>query len=107
MLAFIAWAVLGVFFIVFGIRVMKSKRAKPFGFWANAEVPVVTDVQAYNRALGKLWCIYGGVLVLLGVPLLDGQNSPFVFISIVGTMLATIVVMVVYTIKIEEKYKEK
>lgn len=34
-----------------------AKSAKPFGFWANAEVAEIKDVKGYNRALGKLWCI--------------------------------------------------
>jgi len=36
-----------------GIYDMKSKKTKPFGFWANAEVKMIEDVKGYNRALGK------------------------------------------------------
>ena len=51
--AFIIWAIVGVLFIIMGIYDMKSKKTKPFGFWANAEVKPIEDVKGYNRALGK------------------------------------------------------
>lgn len=38
---------------------MNSKKAKPFGFWANAEIGPIEDVKAYNHALGRFWCVYG------------------------------------------------
>ena len=61
---FIIWTIVGVVFIVMGIYDMNSKKAKPFGFWANAEVGPIEDVKAYNRALGRLWCVYGVLFVL-------------------------------------------
>ena len=48
-----------------GIYDFNSKKAKPFGFWANAEVAHIEDVKGYNRALGILWCVYG-ILCLTG-----------------------------------------
>lgn len=107
MLAFIMWLILSLFFVAWGIFTYFSKSAKPFGFWANAAVAEMTDVKAYNRALGKLWCVYGIVLALVGIPLLAGQNSAGVIISILGTMLASIGAMVVYVVVIEAKYRKK
>lgn len=105
-LAFIIWLLLSLFFVGMGIHCFVSKKEKAFGFWANAETLLVKDVKAYNRALGKLWCVYGVVLALLGLPLLQGKNSAGVIISILGTMLASIVVMAVYVTVIEKKYRE-
>ncbi len=107
MLAFIMWLILSLFFVAWGIFTYFSKSAKPFGFWANAAVAEMTDVKAYNRALGKLWCIYGIILALVGIPLLGGQNSAGVIISILGTMIASIGAMVVYVVVIEAKYRKK
>ena len=107
MLAFILWTILSVFFVVWGIVTYFAKSAKPFGFWANAEVAEMKDVKAYNRALGKLWCVYGILLALLGIPLLGGQNSAGVIFSILGTMLISIGAMVVYVVVIEPKYRKK
>jgi len=36
--AFIVWSALGGAMIGFGIYAVCSKRAAPFGFWANAEM---------------------------------------------------------------------
>lgn len=105
MWAFGIWAMYGAAFIVLGIYVAFSKKQKAFGFWANAKTPPVTDIKKYNRALGKLWCIYGAVFILLGLPLLAGQNSPLIIISILGAMFSAIAAMVVYEIGIIKKYR--
>ena len=108
-IAFLIWVIVGVFFIVLGIYDMSSKKAKPFGFWANAEVGPIEDVKGYNRALGRLWCVYGVLFTLMGVPLLilNEQNVALVIIPIVGTMFITIGVSAVYAIGIEAKYRKR
>ena len=55
LIAFVIWAIMGVLFIAMGIYDLNSKKAKPFGFWANAEVAPIEDAKGYNRALGILW----------------------------------------------------
>lgn len=107
LIAFVIWAIVGVLFIVMGIYDMKSKKAKPFGFWANAEVAPIEDVKGYNRALGILWCVYGVLFTLVGLPLLDRKHSGMIMLSILGTMAITIVTMVVYIVGIETKYRKK
>ncbi len=107
LIAFIIFAIMGVLFIVMGIYNLNSKKAKPFGFWANAEVAPIEDVKGYNRALGILWCVYGVLFMLNGLPLLDGQNSGLIIIPILGTMLISIAAMVVYVVGIEPKYRKK
>ena len=107
MLGFILWIMLSLFFVVWGIFTYFAKTEKPLGFWANAEVAEMKDVKAYNRALGKLWCVYGILLALLGLPLLGGQNSAGIILSILGTMLISIGAMVVYVVGIEAKYRKK
>ncbi len=105
MLAFILWALFGCFFIVLGIYTHNAKKA--VGFWANAELFPVENIKAYNRAMEKLWYVYGTIFILLGLPLLDGQNSPLIFLSVVGVMIETIAVMAFYTLVIEKKYRRK
>lgn len=106
-IAFIIWALMGVLFIAMGIYDLSSKKAKPFGFWANAEVASIEDVKGYNRALGILWCVYGVLFVLIGLPLLAGQNSGSIIISMLGTMFISIGAMVAYVVGIEPKYRKK
>lgn len=107
LIAFVIWVIIGVLFIVMGIYDFNSKKAKPFGFWANAEVAPIEDVKGYNRALGILWCVYGVLFTLIGLPLLDGQNSGLIIIPILGAMLISIAAMVAYVVGIEPKYRKK
>lgn len=105
LLGFIIWCFCGGFFIVLGIYALFSKKA--MGFWAGEEVVGVTDIRKYNRAMAKLFCIYGVVLILLGIPLLGGQNSAGLVIPILGTMFISIIMMAVYLVVIERRYKKK
>ncbi len=107
MVAFIIWAICGLFFVGMGIFDFFSKKEKPFGFWANAETLQIGNVKAYNRALGILWIVYGILFAVLGLPLLAGQNSPYILLSILGVMFLSIAAMVVYVTVIEKKYKKK
>ena len=107
LIAFIIWTIMGVLFIAMGIYDMNSKKAKPFGFWANAEVTPIEDVKGYNRALGILWCVYGVLFTLIGLPLLNEQNSGLIIIPILGAMLISIAAMMVYVVGIESKYRKK
>ena len=109
LIAFIVWAIIGVLFIVMGIYDMNSKKEKPFGFWANAEVGPIEDLKGYNRALGILWCVYGILFILIGLPLLilDEKNSGLIIIPVVGAMLISIGAMIVYCVGIESKYRKK
>ena len=109
LMAFVIWTIMGVVFIAMGIYDMNSKKAKPFGFWANAEVGPIEDVKSYNRALGRLWCVYGVLFILIGLPLLilNEQNAGLIAIPMVGTMLISIGAMAVYSIGIESKYRKK
>lgn len=106
-LAFGIWCLISGLFIVLGIYSFLSKKEVAFGFWANAETFPVNDVKAYNRAMGKLWCVFGVVLAVLGLPLLKGQNTAFILLSILGVMAEAIITMGVYTTVIEKKYRKK
>ena len=106
-MAYIIWAILGVFFIAMGIYDINSKKEKPFGFWANADVAPIEDVKGYNRALGILWCVYGILFALIGLPLLGGQSAALLIIPILGAVFLSIGAMVAYVVGIEPKYRKK
>ena len=103
MIGFVIWALVGVVIIILGIRAYFSRKVA--GFWANIKPISVNDITGYNRAVGKLFVIYGVILIALGLPLLSGQNSPYILLSVLGVMIETIVIMVVYSLCIERKYK--
>ena len=102
---FIVFVIMGLFFVGMGIYCFFAKEARPMGFWANAKPLPMKDVKGYNRAMGKLWCVFGVVFIILGLPLLAGQNYGLIVISIIGIMFEAIGAMVVYT-RIEAKYKK-
>lgn len=103
-IGFAIWGMVGVLFICIGIYALCSK--KPVGFWANAEMFEVTDIKKYNHAVAKLFCVFGIVVILLGTPLLLGQNSVWILLSVVGLLVESIVAMAVYSLVIEKKYKK-
>lgn len=107
MVAFLIWVLIGCAFIILGIYARTSKREVAFGFWTNAETFPVNDVRAYNRAVGKLWCVFGVIFAILGIPLLAGQNTSYIIFSILGVMAEAIVAMAVYVTVIEKKYRKK
>ena len=105
MIAFLIWCAVGLFFVVLGLFTIVSP--KQAGFWANAEPIEVEDIRGYNRAVGGLFIAFGVVFSLTGIPLLAGQNSPWVLLSVLGVMAETISLMVMYTLVIERRFKKK
>lgn len=107
-MVFVIWVIVGAAFIGLGIFCFFNKKSTAFGFWANAKMFEVEDVRGYNRALGKLWCVYGAGFILLGLPLINaGQNSPLILLSTIGVMAETIFIMGIYILKIEKKYRKR
>lgn len=104
MAGFILWVLMGCVFVGFGIRCFFSRN--PVGFWANSKMFEVTDVKNYNRAMGKLWCVFGFLFALLGIPMLADQNSPFILLSVIGSLIWAISFMAVYELVIRRKYQK-
>lgn len=104
LIGFIIWAIIGCIMVGIGISAFFSKKA--VGFWANVKPFPVKDVKKYNRATGKLFVLYGVILIVLGTPLLDGQNFPYIMFSVLGIMFATIAMMAIYSLVITKKYRE-
>lgn len=107
LLSFIIWAIIGLAFLIMGIYILNCKKTAPFGFWANANTSPIENVTSYNRALGILWCVYGILFILIGIPLLLEQIPGLIIIPILGTLFITIAAMVVYVIAIEGRYRKK
>ena len=106
-LGFLAYAAMGFLFIGWGIYGFSPKKKAVFGFWANGEVFPTDDVRGYNRAVGKLWIVFGMILIVLGLPLLQGQNAPGILISVLGLMAESIGAMVVHELVIAPKFRRK
>ncbi len=104
MSAFLIWAAVGILFIGLGIHCLFSK--KPAGFWANSKVFEVNDLKKYNRAMAKLWSAFGAVFIVLGIPLLPGQNNAMAIVSVLGILVESIAAMTLYSQVIERKYRK-
>lgn len=103
MLAFWIWAAVGAAFVLLGICCFFQRR--PVGFWANARPFEVADARAYNAAVGRMWCVAGAVFLLLGLPLLAGQDSPLVLLSVLGAFFWAFGLMVWYTQVITRRHR--
>ncbi len=107
MIAFIIWVAVSLVFVVIGIYDLRSDEVA--GFWNVGKRPEVAPehVKAYNRAVGILWIGFAVVFTLLGLPLLAGDDSPLIAITLLGSMLSIVVLMAVYVLVIEKKYCKK
>lgn len=105
MTGFILWLIVGCLLMALGIGAFFAK--KEVGFFNNVKPLPMRDVKAYNRAVGKLLIIYGIVFMALGLPLLAGQNSALLLLSILGVVAETIGAMAVYILVIQNKYEKK
>lgn len=103
-IGFVIWALCAVLFVLLGVHAFFAQ--KPVGFWANADTPPIGDVRAYNRAVGRLWCAYGAVFLLLGTPMLSERAALMMCFACLGVVVETIVLIAVYT-KIEQTYRKK
>lgn len=97
--------IVALIIIAIGIKAFCSKKTVAISFWANVNPFLVKDIKGYNRAIGKLFIIYGLILIVLGFPLLKGQNTSYILLSVLGVMIETIAIMVIYILCIETKYK--
>ena len=104
MIAFIIWSLCGLSFIGLGIYTFNADKA--INFWANIKTTIdVFDVKSYNKALARLCWISGTVFIILGLPLLAGQNSPLIIFSILGSIFGCIF-FIIWLGKIEIKYRK-
>lgn len=91
-----------VIFIFIGIYAMNRK--KPMWLWSGSSISEsnINDVKAYNRAIGKMWCVFS-------IPLFIGGIVEFflpIFSILIFALTCTVGVafIVWYYHKIEEKY---
>lgn len=99
---YVGWLMASVIFFCLGGYAWTAK--SPVKFWNIAQHIKVCDIKKYNQAVGKLWFMSAVVFDAIGLPLLKGQNSAWIVVTILGTMAWAIAVMVIYT-GIEKKYR--
>ena len=104
-IGFMIWTLCSCIFFVIGIISWNSK--KEVGFFTGVKPNQMKDTKAYNRAVAKIWLVFGVLFELLGIPFLFfEQNSPIFLLSVVGTMFLVIGICIAYMI-VESKYRKK
>ncbi len=106
-IGYIIWVLVNIVFFIIGIVSWKSK--VPVGFFSNFKSPEnseIADVRGYNHAVARIWFVFAAIMALLGLPLLAGQNSPLIMISVIGMLWLCIGVCMAY-VKVEKKYRTK
>lgn len=101
-LGFVIWVICSLLFVGIGIRCFFAKTA--VGFWAGIREPEVSDVSGYNRAVGYLWIGFGIYFILTGIPLLLGGIGLIITVTMLGSIIGCIGLMMIYTIGITRKY---
>lgn len=104
--AYIIWLLIALAIIGMGLISFFTKKKKALDFYNIGSFPV-NDIRGYNKAQGVLFIGYGGVFAFLGLPLLAGQNNPYVIFSVLGVMVETIVLMIIFLLVIDKKYRKK
>ena len=112
LIAYLIWAACGLLFVGIGLYdLLNADKGKVFGFYNMGPPPKaeqLTDVVAYNRALGKMLIGAGIVFALLGLPLLlDGNEALMILVGILGSIGWVIGMVLVYELKIMRKYRRK
>lgn len=102
MYAFGIWLTASVLFAGIGLTAWNAKKA--VRFWNITQQIQVRNVRKYNQAVAKMWFVFAGLFAVAGLPLLGGQNSPWIICSILGSMFLSIGLMIVY-VRIEKKYR--
>ncbi|MCM1160368.1 MAG: hypothetical protein NC412_04005 [Roseburia sp.] len=105
MVGFIIWAIFGCIMIGIGVRAFFVKNV--VYFFANIKTIKVNDIKGYNHATGKLFILYGVIFIVLGMPLLSSQATPYILLSVLGLMIETIATMAIYSLVIAKKYQVK
>ena len=104
LIVFCVWSLSSLLFVVFGICTLSAK--KPMPFWTHERKIEVRDVKAYNKAVAFLYFVYAFTILILGVPMLfSRQNSAGFIIPVLGLPIASILMIAVYVICIEAKYR--
>lgn len=111
--AYLIWLGCAAIFVVLGVvDLVHADKGKPFGFYNISPPPKVetlTDVTAYNRAVGKLLIGAGVAFALIGLPLLfKGDNAALiVLVGVLGSIAWVIGMVLIYELKIMKKYRKK
>ena len=93
--------------IFLGLGGYGARRKTPMNFWSGVEVPSesISDIPAYNRAVGRLWGGYSAVWFISGLAALWRPVEATILMCVLGAVGAVVLVLVYK--RIEKKYRVK
>ena len=112
-MAYIILLLVSLIFVALGIYDLNNAdKGNVFGFYNISPPPKaenLTDVTAYNRAVGKLLIGAGAVFALLGLPLLFASDNDalIVLVCVLGSIAWVIGMVLIYELKIMRKYRTR
>lgn len=105
MLGFFIFLIIGLLVVSIGIYTFFSLKAR--SYWSNTvDIIHVTDIKKYNHKAGMIWMFYGIWIMVCGIPMLAGQNSPVALFSVVGIFSASIFLIIIL-MYLQLKYEVK
>ena len=102
-IALVICSLVALIFVVIGVVTWNSKEAA--GFFSGVKPPNVSDVKAYNHAVGILWFVYAGLFEAVCIPLTTlPQDSPYALLG-AGIIVALCICLVIAYTVIEARYR--
>lgn len=100
---FVVFWICGAIFLGIGVYAWRL-RDRPMNFWSGREVPreSITDLPAYNLAMGRLWGGYGVIYFITGLAAFCQPVAAVVLTSAGGVAL-----VLIYKKVIEKRYRAK
>lgn len=98
--------------IMIGLGINQYRSKKPVGFYSGEKPPSeseLTDVLMWNQKHGKMWILYGIIIIIsyvAGLPLLN-QDSIWCIIPLCGGIILPLPLMICYHNKLIEIYRRK
>ena len=96
--------------VMLGIGISQYKSKKPVGFYSGEKPPLeseLTDVIMWNKKHGKMWILYGIIIIfsyVAGIPFLKA-DSVWCIIPMCGGIITPLPVMIWYHHKLIKEYK--
>ncbi len=106
---FISWFC-GAIFILLGFSCFKQ--TTPTGFWSGVDVKAeeVTDVKAYNKANGIMWCVFSVFFWISGIAAIFNSVVSVIFmvlsctVGIIGLIIGYGMIKRRYFVSYRDKY---
>lgn len=105
-ICFVCYVGTALFMIGWGIRQLRSKN--PVGFYSGEEPPresELSDVGEWNRRHGRMWVIYGIIIILCYAAGAGMTESVWCLVPLVAGICAPLPVMIWYHHRLVRKYK--